>query len=80
MEKRFDSNGREIREVWRLIRYRNNDCFDEVFPTKEKAIEEAEWLWKNEKNDYICISEWETVDEDGYYQDYNPIWENGKLI
>lgn len=80
MEKRFDPNGREIREVFRIIRYRKGDCFDtDTFDTEEEAIKEAEWLWKNEKNDSICVSSWETVDEEnGFYVDYNPIWENGK--
>ena len=80
MKKKFDLNGREIREVFRIIRYRNDDCFDtETFATEEEAIKEAEWLWAKEKNDYICVSSWETIDEDGgFYVDYNPIWENGK--
>lgn len=80
MEKRFDPNGREIREVFRIIRYRNGDCFDtDTFDTEEEAIKEAEWLWKHEKNDSICVSSWETVDEEtDCYVDYNPIWENGK--
>lgn len=81
MEKKFDLNGREIRYIYRIVRYRNGDCFDtDTFKTREEAIKEAEWLWQKEKNDSIFVSEWETIDEDGFPIDYNPIWEDGKLI
>lgn len=68
-------------KAYRVWATRQADTFNEqTFNTLEDAINEAEWLWKNERYEDVHVSTEEWLDEDGCPSDHNIVWQNGEYM